>query len=377
MEIGKYTYGYPKTHWGEIHGTKVIIGKFCSIAEGCNVFLGGYHNLNWVSTYPFGHIHENVFTSYSGEGHPHTKGNVVIGNDVYIASNVTILSGVTIGDGAVIACNSVVTKNVEPYTMVGGNPARFIRKRFTEEQINKMLQIKWWDWDENKIDKHSHLLSNPDINTFIKATTVYNNECQQNAIIFIHIPKTAGHTVGRCLRDIGVLKNGYGFSHKIARNIVKTEDRKCILLGIVRNPFDRLYSLYEFYKKKRDDIPTDITFENFIMNFEEKFYLKKEQFDTCYNFLTDENGKLMTTDIIKFENLHSEYDKFCNKYGIQNNLNHTNKNELKDTDIDWSKLYTDQMRRRVYNVFYNDFETFNYTYSDFLKSKGIDIVEHL
>ena len=192
-----------------------------------------------------------------------------------------------------------------------------------------------------------------------------------NSIVFIHIPKTAGYTIGRCLRDTGDLKDGYGFSHQIARNIIKKEDRECIIMGVFRNPYDRLYSIYEFYKKKRTDISNDVTFEDFIINFEEKYYLKLSQFDTCYNFLTDEDGKLMTTDIIRFENLKSEYNMFCDKYGIENNLIERNKNELKDTDICWSQLYNEEMKKVVNKIFNKDFETFNYSYSDFLTSKDI------
>jgi acetyltransferase-like isoleucine patch superfamily enzyme len=98
-----------------------------------------------------------------------TKGDVIIGNDVWISSNVTIMSGVTIGDGAVIANNSHVVKNVEPYSLVGGNPARLIKYRFTQEQIEQLLEIKWWLWDDEKISAFTPLLCNSDIDEFIKA----------------------------------------------------------------------------------------------------------------------------------------------------------------------------------------------------------------
>lgn len=189
------------------------------------------------------------------------------------------------------------------------------------------------------------------------------------SIIFIHIPKTAGGAISTSLRAIGSLKSGYGVSHLIARKIIIPNDRKCIIMGVVRNPYDRLYSMYEFFKKKRADISKETNFESFIMNFEEKYYLKKPMFDTCYNFLTDEDGNLMTTDIIRFENLQLEYDMFCKKYKIENNLIERNKNEFKDNDICWSKLYTEEMQRIVDKIFYKDFETFNYSYSDFLSSK--------
>jgi acetyltransferase-like isoleucine patch superfamily enzyme len=170
MSIGKYTYG---TNNLNIHysdsGSKLIIGNFCSIAGNINIYLGGNHRTDWVTTYPFGHINQHIFNNFNGQGHPATKGDVIIGNDVWIAQNVTIMSGVTIGDGAIIANNSHVVKNVEPYSIVGGNPAKLIRYRFTTEQIKKLLEIKWWEWGDEKINKFTPLLCNEDIDNFINS----------------------------------------------------------------------------------------------------------------------------------------------------------------------------------------------------------------
>ncbi len=174
MSIGKYTYGTPIVHWENSEG-KLTIGKFCSIAGNVNIYLGGNHNTHWISTYPFGHIHKNIFNAFDGTGHPSTKGNVVIGNDVWVSSNVTIMSGVTIGDGAIIAHNSHVVKNVEPYTIVGGNPAKFIKYRFTKEQIEKLLVIKWWFWEDAKINLFTPLLCSENIDEFINAATTNDN----------------------------------------------------------------------------------------------------------------------------------------------------------------------------------------------------------
>jgi acetyltransferase-like isoleucine patch superfamily enzyme len=167
--IGKYTYGAPDgVHsWNE--NTKLVIGKFCSIATHLHVYLGGNHRTDWVTTFPFGHMNKDVFNGFTGVGHPSTKGDVNIGNDVWIGDSVTIMSGITIGDGAVLANNSHIVKNVEPYTIVGGNPAKLIRHRFTKEQTEKLLEIKWCDWDDEKINRFTPLLCNNNIDEFINS----------------------------------------------------------------------------------------------------------------------------------------------------------------------------------------------------------------
>jgi len=167
MSYGKYTYGKPNIFsWGE--KTKLIVGNFCSIAPNVNIYLGGNHRSDWITTFPFGHRDKTIFNNFSGVGHPSTNGDVIIGNDVWIGSNATIMSGITIGDGAIIANNSHVVKNIEPYSIVGGNPAKLIRYRFTPEQIEKLLEIKWWNWDDNKINKFTPFLCNNQIDKFIE-----------------------------------------------------------------------------------------------------------------------------------------------------------------------------------------------------------------
>lgn len=166
MTVGKYTYGSPQIYWKN-GNSRLVVGKFCSIAKNVKIYLGGNHRIDWVTTYPFGHIHQKTFNKFNGAGHPHTKGNVIIGNDVWIGDNVTIMSGVTIGDGAVIANNSHVVKHVEPYSLIGGNPAKLIKYRFTPQQIEQLLKIKWWFWDDAKINRFTPLLCNTNIDEFI------------------------------------------------------------------------------------------------------------------------------------------------------------------------------------------------------------------
>jgi acetyltransferase-like isoleucine patch superfamily enzyme len=163
---GKYTYGTPNIHWGN-NGSKLYVGNFCSIAKNVNIYLGGNHRTDWITTYPFGHINNDIFTAFNGLGHPKTSGDVIIGNDVWIADNVTIMSGVNVGDGVVIAANSHVVKHAEPYTLIGGNPANHIKYRFNTDQINSLLAIKWWDWDDEKINNNIHLLCSNTIDEFI------------------------------------------------------------------------------------------------------------------------------------------------------------------------------------------------------------------
>ncbi len=180
MSVGKYTYfsENPVILWAG--KANVSIGKFCSIASNLTIYLGGDHNTNWVTTYPFGHIYKEKFTKFNGAGHPSTKGSVAIGNDVWIGDNVTIMSGINIGDGAVIANGSHVVKNVDPYSVVGGNPAKLIKYRFSKEQIENLLQIRWWDWDDEKINEFTPLLCNSNIDGFIQAAQKIEEQTGSN-----------------------------------------------------------------------------------------------------------------------------------------------------------------------------------------------------
>ena len=147
FEKNNVLYQYPINH------DKLIIGKFCSIACGAKfIFNSANHTLSSLSTYPFPIFFEewvldvkNITEAWDN------KGDIVIGNDVWIGYEAVIMSGVTIGDGAIIGTRAVVTKDVPPYTIVGGVPAKPIRKRFSEDVISCLLEIRWWDWSKERI----------------------------------------------------------------------------------------------------------------------------------------------------------------------------------------------------------------------------------
>jgi acetyltransferase-like isoleucine patch superfamily enzyme len=146
IEIGDFTYGCPLIMtWGE--DTKLKIGKFCSIGANVQILLGGNHHTDWCATYPFNVLLKDQYPGIDDEVAA-TKGDVIIGNDVWIANDVTILSGVTIGDGAVIANGAVVTKDVLPYEVVGGNPARALKTRWSGCAVFK---THWWNWSLEKL----------------------------------------------------------------------------------------------------------------------------------------------------------------------------------------------------------------------------------
>jgi len=161
-DIGSYTYGLPKIlDYKRKIKPKLKIGRFCSIGKNVTIFLS-YTNHNYlkVSSYPFDYL-------LNGKINEKNNSDVIIGNDVWIGYDVFINSGIEIGDGAVIGSKSVVTKNVNPYEIVGGNPIKNIKYRFTENQINKLLKIKWWDWNIEKILENVNYINNENIDEFI------------------------------------------------------------------------------------------------------------------------------------------------------------------------------------------------------------------
>lgn len=147
-------------------GDKLIIGKFCMIASDVTFIMNGANHLtDAITTYPFAIFGNAWANAMEGKNYP-SKGNIVVGNDVWIGYNATIMAGVTIGDGAIIGTNSVVTKDVEPYAIVGGNPAKLIKKRFSDDEIKDLLEIKWWDWEIEKITRNVQNLTDKNVEIF-------------------------------------------------------------------------------------------------------------------------------------------------------------------------------------------------------------------
>lgn len=164
FENNNVLYQYP------INKDKLIIGKFCSIACGAKfMFTSGNHRMSSLSTYPFPLFFEewdldknNVTNAWDNEG------DIIIGNDVWIGYEAVIMQGVKIGDGAIIGTRAVVTKDVPPYTIVGGIPAKEIKKRYPEETIKKLKRIQWWNWNEKIIKKNLQNIMNGNIDEVIE-----------------------------------------------------------------------------------------------------------------------------------------------------------------------------------------------------------------
>jgi virginiamycin A acetyltransferase len=179
IEVGDFTYyddledvqnfmRNVKYHF-DFTGDTLKIGKFCMIASGVSFIMNGANHLtDAISTYPFAIFGNGWENAMKNKVYPN-KGDTVIGNDVWIGHNATITAGVNIGDGAIIATNATVVNDVEPYSIVGGNPAHLIRYRFPEEKIAELLKLRWWDWDISKITQNLTFLTG---NDFTKITLI-------------------------------------------------------------------------------------------------------------------------------------------------------------------------------------------------------------
>lgn len=165
VEIGKHTYGVPIINDYVYNESRLVVGKYCSLSETAIIMLGGQHPINHVSQYPF-RINWQL-PGAGADGNPEPSNDTIIGNDVIINQRAFIRSGVTIGDGALVGANANVTKDVPPYAIVGGNPARVIRYRATPEQIEALQDIRWWDWPEDEVIASLDHIVSDDIDAFI------------------------------------------------------------------------------------------------------------------------------------------------------------------------------------------------------------------
>lgn len=163
-DIGPHTYGAPTVL--EVGEAGLRMGDYCSIGPNVTIVLGN-HRADLVSTYPFKTLSNFWPPAAEGQEDHSSKGEVVIGNDVWLGAHATIMSGVTIGDGAVIAAQALVTKPVPPYAIVGGNPAKVIRYRFSESIISRLLALAWWEWPEEVVKERSAGLMSDDIEAFL------------------------------------------------------------------------------------------------------------------------------------------------------------------------------------------------------------------
>ena len=163
--LGRHSYAPPNcVHMYAGDSAKVTLGHWCSLAADVEIMPGGNHRTDTVSTYNF-HV-RHYLEGMEEAGVPWSKGDVIIGNDVWIGRGAKILGGVTIGDGAVVAAWSVVTKSIPPYAIVVGVPARVLRRRFSEEIIESLLRIRWWDWEDTVIFDRVNDLTSDDLVAF-------------------------------------------------------------------------------------------------------------------------------------------------------------------------------------------------------------------
>lgn len=164
VSVGAFTYfSAPPELVAYAESGQITIGRFCSIAEGVRIHFGGMHAMNGASTYPVEMLGDWM-PELNGPHSTFSKGPVIIGNDVWIGDGASVLSGVTVGDGAVIGASAVVSKDVPPYAIVAGNPAKVIRKRLPDADIEFLLSLQWWSWPFEKLRKYApHLFGKCDI----------------------------------------------------------------------------------------------------------------------------------------------------------------------------------------------------------------------
>ena len=157
-KIGEWSYGAPSVSRA-YSGCKLEIGKFCSFGAGIQIAFWGKHQMQDISTYPF-----NILQGWPPVTGTLVEGeNIFIGNDVWIGHNALIMQGAYIEDGAVVGAHSIVGGHVNPYALVVGNPAKEVRKRFPEDQIQKLVEMTWWNWPIEKVRQHLQIISSPNV----------------------------------------------------------------------------------------------------------------------------------------------------------------------------------------------------------------------
>lgn len=165
ITLGRRTFGMPDVqwHWGDTR--RCTVGNYSSLHPTAVIFVGGEHRPDWITTFAFREA-LGLPGRYE-DGLPHSKGDVVIGNDAYVGAHAVVLSGVRIGDGAVVGAGAVVASDVPPYAIVVGNPARVLRYRFGPAEREALLRVRWWDWPEERIVEQLHVLLSPDVRAFL------------------------------------------------------------------------------------------------------------------------------------------------------------------------------------------------------------------
>jgi virginiamycin A acetyltransferase len=184
--VGEYTYyddpvdpsGFERNVLYHFEEDRLVIGKFCAIATGVKFIMNGAnHKLDAISTYPFPIFGAAWAEAMDELTHLPSRGDTVIGNDVWIGFESLIMPGVHIGDGAIIAARSVVTRDVPPYTIVGGNPAQIIRQRFSDAEITTLLTLRWWDWPIEHITRHVRAIMGDRLEDLM---TIYQTQLSQS-----------------------------------------------------------------------------------------------------------------------------------------------------------------------------------------------------
>jgi acetyltransferase-like isoleucine patch superfamily enzyme len=188
FEIGDYSYGGPVVRsWGE--GSRLIVGKYCSIGPDVEFVLGGNHHADHVTTFPM----SLAFGTDRSHDTAWSRGDIVIGSDVWIGAGAAILSGVTIGSGAIIGAHAVVTRDVEPYAIVAGNPTTFIRRRFADPLVQELLELRWWDLSHDQLRPLLPLMRSNRIENFIEACRKCRQATSEAAAALVAEPARPVH----------------------------------------------------------------------------------------------------------------------------------------------------------------------------------------